>query len=187
MTEERVAQLGLADDGRRQPAPPLDTAFTVSIEARRGVTTGISARERAETIRVAVARRRQPEDLVTPGHVFPAARPPRRRARSHGPDRGLGGSRAPGRPEPAGVICEIMRDDGEMARMPDLEFSRKHGLPILTIADLIEYRLAHEMLVRPVAESKVRPRADGVSASSGRSFTRPTSRRRSTWRWCWAR
>jgi 3,4-dihydroxy 2-butanone 4-phosphate synthase / GTP cyclohydrolase II len=164
ITEERVAQLGLpmmtADNQARH-----HTAFTVSVDARHGTTTGISARERADTIRVAVSRTAGPDDLVIPGHVFPL------RARRGGvlvrPGQTEGSvdlARLAGR-EPAGVICEIMRDDGEMARMPELlEFSRKHDLPIIKVADLIEYRLAQEKLVRPVAEGKIRPRLGGVTS-----------------------
>ena len=164
MTEERVAQLGLpmmtADNQARH-----HTAFTVSIDARRGTTTGISARERAETIRVAVAHDAKPDDLVIPGHVFPLrARRGGVLVRSGQTEGSVDLARLAGR-EPAGIICEIMRDDGEMARMPELlEFSRKHDLPLVNIADLIQYRLAREMLVRPVAESKVRPRVGGVSS-----------------------
>ncbi|MES1209284.1 MAG: 3,4-dihydroxy-2-butanone-4-phosphate synthase, partial [Pseudomonadota bacterium] len=164
MTEERVAQLGLpmmtADNQARH-----HTAFTVSIDARRGTTTGISARERAETIRVAVAHDAKPEDLVIPGHVFPLrARRGGVLVRSGQTEGSVDLARLAGR-EPAGIICEIMRDDGEMARMPELlDFSRKHDLPLVNIADLIQYRLAREMLVRPVAETKVRPRAGGVSS-----------------------
>ena len=164
MTEERVAQLGLpmmtADNQARH-----HTAFTVSIDARRGTTTGISARERAETIRVAVARDARPDDLVIPGHVFPLrARRGGVLVRSGQTEGSVDLARLAGR-EPAGVICEIMRDDGEMARMPELlEFSRKHDLPIVNIADLIQYRLAREMLVRPVSEAKVRPRVGGVTS-----------------------
>ena len=164
MTEERVVQLGLpmmtADNQARH-----HTAFTVSIDARHGTTTGISARERAETIRVAVSRNATPDDLVVPGHVFPLrARRGGVLVRSGQTEGSVDLARMAGR-EPAGIICEIMREDGEMARMPDLvEFSRKHDLPIVKIADLIQYRLGREMLVRPVAESKVRPRVGGVSS-----------------------
>jgi 3,4-dihydroxy 2-butanone 4-phosphate synthase/GTP cyclohydrolase II len=147
MTEERVAQLGLpmmVADNRA----PLGTAFTVSIEARHGVSTGISAADRATTIRAAVARDAKPEDLVSPGHVFPL------RARKGGVLRRTGqteGSvdlaRLAGL-EPAGVICEVMNDDGTMARRPELDrFAALHGLSILTVAELIEYRLRHESLV----------------------------------------
>jgi len=164
MTEERVVQLGLpmmtADNQARH-----HTAFTVSIDARHGTTTGISARERAETIRVAVSRNAKPDDLVVPGHVFPLrARRGGVLVRSGQTEGSVDLARMAGR-EPAGIICEIMREDGEMARMPELvEFSRQHDLPIVKIADLIQYRLGREMLVRPVAESKVRPRLGGVSS-----------------------
>jgi 3,4-dihydroxy 2-butanone 4-phosphate synthase/GTP cyclohydrolase II len=164
MTEERVAQLGLpmmtSDNQARH-----HTAFTVSVDARHGTTTGISARERAETIRVAVARNAGPDDLVIPGHVFPLrARRGGVLVRSGQTEGSVDLARLAGR-EPAGIICEIMRDDGEMARMPDLiEFSRKHELPIVNIADLIQYRLEQEMLVRPVAEARIRPRLGGVTS-----------------------
>jgi 3,4-dihydroxy 2-butanone 4-phosphate synthase / GTP cyclohydrolase II len=164
ITEERVAQLGLpmmtADNQARH-----HTAFTVSVDARHGTTTGISARERSETIRVAVSRGAGPDDLVIPGHIFPLrARRGGVLVRSGQTEGSVDLARLAGR-EPAGVICEIMRDDGEMARMPELlEFSRKHDLVIINVADLIEYRLAQEMLVRPVSEAKIRPRLGGVTS-----------------------
>jgi 3,4-dihydroxy 2-butanone 4-phosphate synthase/GTP cyclohydrolase II len=164
LTEERVAQLGLpmmtADNQARH-----HTAFTVSVDARHGTTTGISARERAETIRVAMARNAGPNDLVVPGHVFPLrARRGGVLVRSGQTEGSVDLARLAGR-EPAGIICEIMRDDGEMARMPELlEFSRKFDLPIVNIADLIQYRLAREVLVRPVASATVRPRLGGVTS-----------------------
>jgi 3,4-dihydroxy 2-butanone 4-phosphate synthase/GTP cyclohydrolase II len=164
ITEERVAQLGLpmmtADNQARH-----HTAFTVSVDARHGTTTGISARERSETIRVAVSRGAGPDDLVIPGHIFPLrARRGGVLVRSGQTEGSVDLARLAGR-EPAGVICEIMRDDGEMARMPELlEFSRKHDLPIINVADLIEYRLSQEMLVRPVSEAKIRPRLGGVTS-----------------------
>ena len=164
ITEERVAQLGLpmmtADNQARH-----HTAFTVSVDARHGTTTGISARERADTIRVAVSRSAGPDDLVIPGHVFPLrARRGGVLVRSGQTEGSVDLARLAGR-EPAGVICEIMRDDGEMARMPELlEFSRKHDLPIIKVADLIEYRLAQEKLVRPVSEATIRPRLGGVTS-----------------------
>ncbi len=124
------------------------TAFTVSIEARRGVTTGISAADRAHTIRTAVAKDVQPGDLVSPGHVFPlkARRGGVLQRAGHTEGSvdlarlaGFGGS---------GVICEIMNEDGTMARLPDLEqFATRHRLRLLSIADLIEYRLAHERMI----------------------------------------
>ncbi len=129
------------------------TAFTISIEAREGVTTGISAHDRAHTILTAIRPDARPQDIVRPGHVFPL------RARAGGVLRRAGqteGSvdlaRLAGR-NPSGVICEIMNDDGTMARMPDLvKFARKHGLKIATIADLIEYRLRNEKLVRAAGD-----------------------------------
>jgi 3,4-dihydroxy 2-butanone 4-phosphate synthase/GTP cyclohydrolase II len=163
LTEERVAQLQLAMmavDNRS----PRSTAFTVSVDAADGITTGISARERADTIRVAVAPEARPEDLVTPGHVFPLrARRGGVLVRSGHTEGSVDLARLAGR-EPAAVICEIMREDGEMARMSDLTpFAQTHGLPLLKIADLIEYRLSRELLVRRVNESSVRPRVGGVS------------------------
>ena len=130
------------------------TAFTVSIEARHGVTTGISAADRATTILAAIADDAKPIDIVRPGHVFPL------RAREGGDLRRAGqteGSvdlaRLAGL-RPAGVICEIMNDDGTMARLPDLvEFARVHDVKIVTIADLIQYRLRKEKLVRRAAEA----------------------------------
>jgi 3,4-dihydroxy 2-butanone 4-phosphate synthase/GTP cyclohydrolase II len=164
LTEERVGQLGLtmmAADNRS----PRHTAFTVSIDGRHGITTGISARERAETIRVAVARGAGPDDIVTPGHIFPLrARRGGVLVRSGHTEGSVDLARLAGR-EPAAVICEIMREDGEMARMPDLEaFAKEHGLAIVKIADLIEYRQSREILVQRAAESVVRPRAGGVRA-----------------------
>jgi 3,4-dihydroxy 2-butanone 4-phosphate synthase / GTP cyclohydrolase II len=138
------------------------TAFTISIEARHGVTTGISAADRAHTIKTAIADDAKPTDLARPGHVFPL------RAREGGVLRRAGqteGSvdlaRLAGL-KPAGVICEIMNDDGSMARMPDLiEFGRTHGIVIVTIADLIHYRLRHETLVRRAAEAVMPTRQAG--------------------------
>ena len=163
LTEERVAQLGLtmmAADNRS----PRHTAFTVSIDGRRGITTGISARERAETIRSAVARDARPDDIVTPGHIFPLkARRGGVLVRSGHTEGSVDLARLAGH-EPAGVICEIMRDDGEMARMPDLQaFARTHALLVVTIADLIDYRLGQEMLVHARAETRVWPRSGGVT------------------------
>jgi 3,4-dihydroxy 2-butanone 4-phosphate synthase / GTP cyclohydrolase II len=132
------------------------TAFTVSIEAREGVTTGISAADRCQTIRVAVARGAGPGDLVSPGHIFPlrsvAGGVLQRAGHTEG---SVDLARMAGR-SPSGVICEIMNDDGSMARMGDLErFAETHGLRILSIADLIQYRLQTERLVRKVAETEL--------------------------------
>jgi 3,4-dihydroxy 2-butanone 4-phosphate synthase/GTP cyclohydrolase II len=157
LSEEQVDRIKLPmmqAPGRSGPA--LGTAFTVSIEARRGVTTGISAADRAHTIRVAASPEVKPEDVVTPGHVFPL------RARRGGVLVRTGqteGSVDLARLAdltPAGVICEIMNDDGTMARMPDLErFAEKHGLRILTIEDLIQYRLFTERLMRRASEATI--------------------------------
>ena len=158
MTEDSIGRLGLpmmAAPGRSAPA--LGTAFTVSIEARHGVTTGISAADRAHTIRVAANPDCKPEELVTPGHVFPLrARKGGVLVRTGQTEGSVDLARLAGL-TPAGVICEIMKDDGEMARMPDLEvFAKRHGLRIVTIADLIQYRLQTERLVRRVSSGTVK-------------------------------
>src|SRR4029079_5263561 len=129
------------------------TAFTVSIEARQGVTTGISAADRAHTTRLAASPDCRPDDLVTPGHLFPLkARTGGVLVRTGQTEGSVDLARLAGL-TPAGVICEIMKEDGSMARMPDLEaFAKKHGLLILTIAELIQYRLQTERLVRRIAE-----------------------------------
>ncbi|MBN1772196.1 MAG: 3,4-dihydroxy-2-butanone-4-phosphate synthase, partial [Deltaproteobacteria bacterium] len=117
------------------------TAFTVSIEAKEGVTTGISAADRARTIRVAADPSSGPEDLVMPGHVFPLRAAPGGVLQRYGQTEGsVDLARLAGR-TPAGVICEVMNEDGTMARRPQLEeFGRKHGLVVLSVADLIAYR-----------------------------------------------
>ncbi len=135
---------------------PFETGFTVSIEARTGVTTGISAADRARTIQVAVNTAAKPEDIVSPGHIFPL------RARRGGVLERTGqteGSvdlaRLAGM-MPAGVICEIMKDDGTMARMPDLEaFAAEHRMKIATIADLVAYRLRRDTLVHRAVEARL--------------------------------
>jgi 3,4-dihydroxy 2-butanone 4-phosphate synthase / GTP cyclohydrolase II len=135
---------------------PYKTAFTVSIEAREGVTTGISAADRARTIAVAVSDNAKPDDLVQPGHVFPL------RSRRGGvlfrtgqTEGSVDLARIAGL-KPAGVICEIMNDDGTMARMPDLvKFAKAHGLKIASIADLIAYRMRNESFVHKVAETNL--------------------------------
>ncbi|MCG6917812.1 MAG: bifunctional 3,4-dihydroxy-2-butanone-4-phosphate synthase/GTP cyclohydrolase II [Deltaproteobacteria bacterium] len=128
------------------------TAFTISIEARRGVTTGISAADRATTILTAVADDAKPEDLVSPGHVFPLrARKGGVLVRTGQTEGSVDLARLAGL-RPAGVICEVMKDDGTMARMPDLEvFAEEHGLKIVTIADIIEYRMRNESFVHRAA------------------------------------
>jgi 3,4-dihydroxy 2-butanone 4-phosphate synthase/GTP cyclohydrolase II len=135
---------------------PFETGFTVSIESRTGVTTGISAADRARTIQVAVKAEAKPDDIISPGHIFPL------RARRGGVLERTGqteGSvdlaRLAGM-MPAGVICEIMKDDGTMARMPDLEiFAAEHGMKIATIADLVAYRLRRDTLVHRAVEARL--------------------------------
>jgi 3,4-dihydroxy 2-butanone 4-phosphate synthase/GTP cyclohydrolase II len=132
------------------------TAFTISIEARNGVTTGISTADRATTIMAAVNPEAKPEDLVSPGHVFPIrARRGGVLVRTGQTEGSVDLCRLAGL-TPAGVICEIMKDDGAMARMPDLEvFAQEHNLKIVTIADLIDYRMQNESLIRRVAQATI--------------------------------
>ncbi len=167
LTPDRVEALRLP---MMVPTDPGDmgTAFTVSVEARRNVSTGISARDRAETIRVAVDEAYGPDDLVSPGHMFPLrAQRGGVLVRSGHTEGAVDLSRLAGL-TPAGVICEIMRDDGEMARLDDLEvFARTHGMPILAIADLIEYRLHRETLVEEVPHGPLASAALGLSEASG--------------------
>ncbi|RMG88780.1 MAG: bifunctional 3,4-dihydroxy-2-butanone-4-phosphate synthase/GTP cyclohydrolase II [Candidatus Dadabacteria bacterium] len=155
MTEERCDYLKLPPMVSDNTSP-FQTAFTVSIEARRGVSTGISAHDRATTILTAIADDTRPEDLVRPGHVFPLrARKGGVLVRTGQTEGSVDLARLAGL-KPAAVICEIMNDDGTMARRPELErFSQEHGLPIVTIADLIEYRLRTERLVRRSAETRL--------------------------------
>jgi 3,4-dihydroxy 2-butanone 4-phosphate synthase/GTP cyclohydrolase II len=137
--------------------PTLGTAFTVSIEAREGVTTGISAADRAHTIRVAMNPNAQPDDVVVPGHVLPLkARRGGVLVRAGQTEGSVDLARLAGL-IPAGVICEIMKDDGSMARLGDLEaFAQRHSLRIVTIADLIRYRLQTEILVKRLQSAVVR-------------------------------
>jgi 3,4-dihydroxy 2-butanone 4-phosphate synthase/GTP cyclohydrolase II len=157
LTERQVEQLELpmmSAPGRG--GPPLGTAFTVSVEASRGVSTGISAKDRAHTIRVASHPEAKPSDLVVPGHVFPLqAKKGGVLVRAGQTEGSVDLARLSGL-NAAGVICEIIREDGTMARMPDLEaFAGEHGLRILTIADLISYRLQTERFVRHVEDTDI--------------------------------
>ena len=147
LTGERCDELGLRMMTEHNETP-YGTAFTVSIEAREGISTGISAHDRARTIQVAIDPSKGPHDIVQPGHVFPL------RAKQGGVLRRTGQTEAAvdlarlAGLNTAGVICEVMKDDGTMARVPDLiEFCAKHELKLVTIADLIEYRRQHEKLV----------------------------------------
>ncbi len=151
LTPQRCSELDLPPMTSHNEAR-LQTAFTVSVEAREGVTTGISAADRAHTIQVAIDPESSPGDLVQPGHIFPLmARPGGVLERSGQTEAAVDLARLAGL-NPAGVICEIMNDDGTMARVPDLvPYARKHGLKIITVADLIKYRRRNERLVRRAA------------------------------------
>ncbi|HKZ57312.1 MAG TPA: bifunctional 3,4-dihydroxy-2-butanone-4-phosphate synthase/GTP cyclohydrolase II [Thermodesulfovibrionales bacterium] len=155
LTPERVEELKLpmmTEDN----TSPFGTAFTVSIEAKKGVTTGISAADRATTIRTAIAPDTKPEDLVRPGHVFPLkARPGGVLQRAGQTEGSVDLSRLSGL-YPAGVICEIMNDDGTMARVPELiEFAKKQNLKTVTIKDLIKYRMRTESFVKRLVSVKM--------------------------------
>ncbi|HST75879.1 MAG TPA: 3,4-dihydroxy-2-butanone-4-phosphate synthase, partial [Acetobacteraceae bacterium] len=161
MTRQRVEQLGLSlmsqSNGTRH-----QTAFTVSIEAREGVTTGISAADRAHTVAVAVNPECGRDDIVTPGHIFPlVAREGGTLVRAGHTEAAVDIARLAGL-NPAGVICEIMNDDGTMARLPDLvTFAQRHNLKLGTIADLIGHRRRTERLVRRIEEGTIQHVAGG--------------------------
>jgi 3,4-dihydroxy 2-butanone 4-phosphate synthase/GTP cyclohydrolase II len=162
LTDERLNELRLPMMVSENTSR-FQTAFTVSVDARKGVTTGISAADRAATILTAVDESTQPEDLVSPGHIFPLrARPGGVLVRTGQTEGSVDLARLAGL-KPAGVICEIMKDDGTMARMPDLQvFAGQHGLKIVTIADLIKYRLNKESLVRRIATATIPTKYGGV-------------------------
>ena len=151
LTPQRCAELNLPPMTSNNQAR-LQTAFTVSVEARHGVTTGISAADRAHTIQVAIDPETSPDELVQPGHVFPlTARPGGVLERAGQTEAGVDLARLAGL-NPSSVICEIMNDDGTMARVPDLvPYARKHGLKIVTVAELIKYRHRNEKLIRRAA------------------------------------
>jgi len=135
---------------------PFGTAFTVSIEAKKGVTTGISAADRAKTIHTAIDEKTRPEDLARPGHVFPLKARPGGVLQRAGQTEGSVDLARLARLYPAGVICEIMNDDGTMARVPELmEFAKKHNLKMITIKDLIKYRMRTELFVKRLATVKM--------------------------------
>jgi 3,4-dihydroxy 2-butanone 4-phosphate synthase/GTP cyclohydrolase II len=161
LTPEKCDDLGLRPMVRDNTSP-FETAFTISIEAKRGVTTGISAADRAHTIQTAVANGASPADLVSPGHIFPLrAKPGGVLVRTGQTEGSVDLARMAGL-KPAGVICEIMNDDGTMARMPELKkFAKVHGIKICTIADLVAYRLKNEILVRIVADAQLPSRYGG--------------------------
>lgn len=161
LTEDRVRYLGISMMVSENTSP-FGTAFTVSVDSSSGITTGISAADRAKTILDAIADDAKPADLVTPGHIFPL------RARNGGvlvragqTEGSVDLARLAGL-KPAGVICEIMKNDGTMARQPDLmKFARKHKLKICTIADLIQYRLQYDSLVYRAASAPLPTRLGG--------------------------
>ena len=155
LTQQRAGQLRLEYMARQNEARNR-TAFTVSIEAREGIATGISAHDRARTIATAIDPTKDHKDIVSPGHVFPLiAREGGVLVRAGHTEASVDLARMAGL-FPAGVICEIMNDDGTMARMPDLvAFAQRHGLKIGTIEDLIGYRLRHDRIVRQVARTSV--------------------------------
>ena len=155
LTKERLKELHLPLMVRDNTAP-FQTAFTISIDAREGVTTGISAHDRAKTIQVAINPNTQPSDLTRPGHIFPLeARGGGVLKRAGQTEASVDIARMAGL-KPAGVICEIMSEDGTMARIPQLEeLSRTHDIPILTVAELIKYRMKHETLVEKIEEASL--------------------------------
>jgi 3,4-dihydroxy 2-butanone 4-phosphate synthase / GTP cyclohydrolase II len=161
LTETNVRRLGISMMVSENTSP-FGTAFTVSVDSASGITTGISAADRAKTIIDAISDDAKPQDLVTPGHIFPL------RARNGGvlvragqTEGSVDLARLAGL-KPAGVICEIMKDDGTMARQPDLmKFARKHKLKVVTIADLIQYRLNYDSLVYRAAEAPLPTRVGG--------------------------
>jgi 3,4-dihydroxy 2-butanone 4-phosphate synthase/GTP cyclohydrolase II len=161
LTPQRIETLGLPPMSRSN-GTRHQTAFTISIEAREGVTTGISAADRARTVSVAIDAGKTADDIVTPGHVFPlAAREGGVLVRAGHTEAAVDISRLAGL-NPSGVICEIMNEDGSMARLDDLmRFGRKHGLKIGTIRDLIAYRRRHDHLVEKRAEGRFHSRWGG--------------------------
>ena len=155
LTPERCDELGL-DLMAAKNESPFETPFTVSIEAREGVTTGISAHDRAHTIQVAIDPESRPRDLVQPGHVFPLkSRPGGVLERAGQTEAAVDLARLAGL-NPSGVICEVMNDDGTMARVPDLVgYCSRHGLSMITVADLIAYRRRHDKLVERVVATRL--------------------------------
>ena len=162
LTRQRTETLGLTMMDRRNESRH-ETAFTVSIEAREGVTTGISAHDRAHTIKTAIDPNCNERDITTPGHIFPlVGRDGGTLVRAGHTEAVIDIARAAGYDNPAGVICEIMNDDGRMARLPDLvTFAKAHDLKIASIADLIAWRRRNESLVQRMVETTVTTRIGG--------------------------
>jgi len=161
LTEEKVKQLALPMMVSENTSP-FGTAFTVSIDAAEGISTGISAADRAHTIQLTIADDAVPEDLVTPGHIFPLrAKKGGVLVRAGQTEGSVDLARLAGL-KSAGVICEVMNDDGTMARLPDIEkFAAHHGLKVVTIADLIQYRMQNDCLVYRVASARLPTRFGG--------------------------
>lgn len=166
LTPERCEELGL-DLMAAKNESPFETAFTVSIEAREGVTTGISAADRAQTVKVAIDPLSGPRDVTVPGHVFPLkAKPGGVLERTGQTEASVDLSRLAGL-HPSGVICEIMNEDGTMARVPDLvPYAEKHGLKMITVADLIAYRRKNDRLIERVVDINL-PTAFGTFTAVG--------------------
>jgi 3,4-dihydroxy 2-butanone 4-phosphate synthase/GTP cyclohydrolase II len=161
LTEQRLRDLDLPLMVQA-PEDSMRTAFTVSVDARHGVTTGISAGDRARTVQVLADPASTPRDLVRPGHIFPLAAKPGGVLRRPGHTEAAVDLTVLAGLRPAAVICEIMKDDGTMMREPELrEFAARHGFPVLKIAELVAYRMAHERLFERVAESRL-PTRHGV-------------------------
>ncbi len=154
LTEERCSQIGLPLMVGDNNGARFSTNFTMSIEAAEGVTTGISAADRAQTVQAAVAKDAKPQDIVMPGHIFPImAQPGGVLSRAGHTEAGIDFARLAGR-DPSSVICEILNEDGTMARMPDLvEFAKEHDLKICSIAELIRYRLEKEPTVMQMQDT----------------------------------
>ena len=186
LTPERCDELGL-DLMAAKNESPFETPFTVSIEAREGVTTGISAHDRARTIQVAIDPSSSPRDLVQPGHVFPLkSKAGGVLERTGQTEAAVDLARLAGL-NPSGVICEVMNDDGTMARVDDLvEYCRRHDLKMITVASLIAYRRRHDKLVERVVVDEAARRASATSrpsataSSSAASTTSRSSRATST-------
>jgi 3,4-dihydroxy 2-butanone 4-phosphate synthase/GTP cyclohydrolase II len=170
LTDERCDELGLDLMAAKNEAP-FQTAFTVSVEAREGVTTGISAHDRARTIQVAIDPHSKPEDLVQPGHVFPLkAKDGGVLERTGQTEAAVDLARLAGL-IPAGVICEVMNEDGTMARVPDLaEYCERHDLKMITVADLIAYRRQTEKLVERIVSTKLPTKFGEFNAVGYRSL-----------------
>src|SRR4030043_354160 len=173
MTGERLDALRIPMVASNNP-PKFGTPFSVAVEARHGTTTGISAADRARTVQVMVDAKTKSEDILMPGHMFPLrAREGGVLVRAGQTEATVDLARMAGL-YPAGVLCEIMNEDGTMARMPQLEaFAKKHGLKIISVADFIAYRLRHERLITRVAEAKLPTKFGDFKVIAYKSTTDP--------------